>query len=104
MLYTFAKTVHEQTLSSAAENPSEKPIERCSPASEFVQNFSNWYPRSVRARCAGGDRICRPPHFQALNSEAESGCVCSFFPCGNAVAGNGGPQTKGNPAAIRGSE
>ncbi len=104
MLYTFAKTFHEQTLSFAVKDPSEKPVERRSPTPKLVEDFNHRSPRFRRARRTGSARICRRLHFQARLREAQSrGRRCSISGR-DSFAGNPFSETQRNPVAACGSE
>src|ERR1700722_10463918 len=95
MLYTFAKTFHEQTLSFAAENPNQELVQWCSAAPEFVEDFSDWSSRSRCAYGAGGDWICCRLHFQTFDSQAEGGrCDRGCFPGRDTVSCSVRPQAK----------
>ena len=103
MLYTFAKTFHEQTLSFAAQDPKQKPVERCSPAAEFVEDRRDGDSCSLWARCPGGHRLCCLPDLQTHERETESGfdnfCFSLSFTCGHARR-----SVQGCPDAACGSE
>lgn len=87
ILYTVAKTFHEQTLSFAAEDQTEKRVNCCSMAPGFAESRDNRPHRTWWPRCFVCNWFCDLFCIQAFLPQACTDCSCGSDNFGNTFAG-----------------